>query len=82
MMLDILDNLPRLRMSSNQFKMVLWIMKESGIVNVPSYDAFRNMQKKLREACGSEPTYCESALGNVFYVNNIQESIARVCTIL
>lgn len=55
MMLDILDNLPRLRMSSNQFRLILWVLKEAGIANVPSYDAFRNIQKQLREACGSEP---------------------------
>ncbi|KAJ7780397.1 hypothetical protein B0H14DRAFT_3095767 [Mycena olivaceomarginata] len=34
MLLDILDNLPRLRMSSNQFKMILWIMKECNVSNV------------------------------------------------
>ncbi|KAJ6628304.1 hypothetical protein B0H10DRAFT_2271410 [Mycena sp. CBHHK59/15] len=31
MLLDILDNLPRLRMSSNQFKMILWILNECNV---------------------------------------------------
>lgn len=79
MMLDILDNLPRLRMSSNLFKMVLWVLKESGHSNVPSYEAFRKMQANLQKKCGSQPAQHNSALGNVFYVNSIPESIARVC---
>jgi len=79
MMLDIVDNLPRLRMSSNLFRMVLWILKESGLSNVPSYEAFRKMQTDLRKRCGSEPTECKSSLGNIFYVNDIQETVARVC---
>lgn len=78
MMLDILDNLPRLRMSSSQFKMILWILEQSGVPNVPSFDAFRVLQKNLRNACGSNPKPCESSLGNIFYVNDIQESVSRV----
>jgi len=80
-MLDILDNLPRLRMSSNLFRMVLWVLKESGLSNVPSYEAFRKLQADLRKRCGSEPTECKSSLGNIFYVNDIPEIVARVCSI-
>jgi len=78
-MLDIVDNLPRLRMSSNLFRMVLWVLKESGLSNVPSYEAFRKMQTDLRKRCGSEPTECKSSLGNIFYMNDIQEMVAWVC---
>ncbi|KAL4261149.1 hypothetical protein AB1N83_008369 [Pleurotus pulmonarius] len=77
MLLDILDNLPRLRMSSNLFRMVLWILKECNVRNVPSYNAFRKMQKGLRETCGSTPKQCVSSIGNVFYVNDIRDSVAR-----
>ncbi|KAJ6615575.1 hypothetical protein B0H10DRAFT_2164804 [Mycena sp. CBHHK59/15] len=77
MLLDILDNLPRLRMSSNQFKMILWILKQCNVSNVPSYNSFRKMQDKLRNLCGSEPKSYTSSVGNRFFVNDIRESIAR-----
>jgi hypothetical protein len=68
MLLDILDNLPRLRMSSNQFKMILWILKECKVA----------MQEGLRELCGSTPKAYTSSIGNRFFVNDVRESIARV----
>ncbi|KAF7366090.1 hypothetical protein MVEN_00485300 [Mycena venus] len=77
MLLDILDNLPRLRMSSNQLKMVLWILKECKVANIPSYSAFRKMQDHLRGLCGSEPKDYTSTMGNRFFVNDVWESIAR-----
>jgi len=78
MLLDILDNLPRLRLSKSLFSMILWILKECGVPNVPSYDAFHKMQTVLRKCCGSEPQLAKSMLGNVFYINDIRETIARV----
>ncbi|KAJ6608000.1 hypothetical protein B0H10DRAFT_1816685 [Mycena sp. CBHHK59/15] len=78
MLLDIIDNLPRLRMSSNQFKMILWILKECNVSNVPSYNGFRKMQNRLRELCGSAPKSYTSTVGNRFFVNDIRETIARV----
>ncbi|KAJ6618968.1 hypothetical protein B0H10DRAFT_2371976 [Mycena sp. CBHHK59/15] len=77
MLLDILDNLPRLRMSSNQFKMILWILKQCNVSNVPSYNSFHKMQDKLRNLCGSEPKSYTSSVGNRFFVNDIRETIAR-----
>ena len=78
MLLDILDNLPCLCVSNNLLKMFLWILKECGIPNVPSYEAFQKMQSNLQALCGTKPTLSQSALGNIFYVNNVQESIKRV----
>lgn len=78
MLLDILDNLSRLRLSGNLLRMVFWILKECGVPGVPSYEAFRKMQSDLCNKCGTEPTLGQSMLGNIFYVNNLQESIARV----
>ncbi|KAJ6583705.1 hypothetical protein B0H10DRAFT_1833406, partial [Mycena sp. CBHHK59/15] len=77
MLLDIYDNFPRIRMSSNQLKMILWILKECKVANVPSYYAFRKMQDDLRGLCGSEPKSYTSSVGNRFFVNDIRESIAR-----
>ncbi|KAJ3509005.1 hypothetical protein NLJ89_g5450 [Agrocybe chaxingu] len=76
MLLDIMDNLPRLRVSSSLMRVFLWILKESGVPGTPSYDRFRAMQKHLCELCGTLPTAHESLLGNVFYVNDICQSIA------
>ncbi|KAJ7606159.1 hypothetical protein DFH06DRAFT_1107659 [Mycena polygramma] len=77
MLLDILENLPRLRMSSNQFKMILWILKQCNVANVPSYNSFRKTQTRLRKLCGSEPKLYTSSVGNRFFVNDIRETIAR-----
>ncbi|KAJ6579356.1 hypothetical protein B0H10DRAFT_2342825 [Mycena sp. CBHHK59/15] len=55
--IDILDNLPRLRLSSSQIKMVLWIMRECGARDVPSFKALRATQKRIRDTCGiTNPT--------------------------
>ncbi|KAI0935086.1 hypothetical protein AcV7_003988 [Taiwanofungus camphoratus] len=43
-MLDLSDNLPRLRLSDDQLKMILWIMRECGTPNVPSFAALRKKQ--------------------------------------
>ena len=80
MLLDILDNLPRLRMSSSQFQMILWLLKECHVKDVPSFGAFRKLQRNLRQECGSQPTRHTSSVGNIFYVNDVQESVARVCS--
>jgi hypothetical protein len=78
MLLDIIDNLPRLRMSSSQFKIILWLLKECRVKDVPSFNSFRKLQTKLRDACGTRPTAHTSSIGNIFYVNDVRESVARV----
>jgi hypothetical protein len=78
MLLDVLNNLPRLRMSTSHFKMILWLLKKCGLQDVPSYKAFQKMQEGLRKKCGSEPKLHRSTLGNVFYVNAVRDAVARV----
>ncbi|KAJ7614819.1 hypothetical protein FB45DRAFT_1108964 [Roridomyces roridus] len=75
--LDILDNLPRLRLSSSQLKMVLWIMKECGARDVPSFNEFRSMQTHIRKLVGVRSDLHKSDLGNIFYVNDIRDLIAK-----
>ncbi|KAK7449318.1 hypothetical protein VKT23_013461 [Stygiomarasmius scandens] len=77
MLLDIMDNLPRLRLSTSHFKLILWLLNQAGVQQVPSYDAFRSMQKNLGNLCGSEPLECTSSIGNHFYVNDPRESIKQ-----
>ncbi|KAL1681234.1 hypothetical protein EV122DRAFT_250202 [Schizophyllum commune] len=77
MLLDIVDNLPRLRMSSSQFHIILWLLKECGVPNVPSYDKFREIQQDVAKRCGVSRTEEHvSILGNRFFTNNIAQSIA------
>lgn len=80
-LLDLLGNLPRLRVSSQQMELILWIMRESGAVNVPTYSQLRTMTKNLHsQVHGVATTRVRSSLGNIFYVNDIRELIARVGT--
>lgn len=78
MLLDIVDNLPRLRLSSSQFRVILWLLKQCKVKNVPSFDAFRKVQSNLRTVAGSKPTPHKSSLGNVFFTNNVRDTVARV----
>jgi hypothetical protein len=78
MLLDIVNNLPQLRLSSSQFKIILWLLKQCRVPEVPSYDSFRKLQNSLRTTCGSEPTPQTSSLGNEFSVDDVRKSVAKV----
>lgn len=82
MLLDILDNLPRLRLSSNHFRLILWLLKQLGVRETPSYDAFRKIQKSLTSDLGNKTEQHTSSIGNIFYVNDINVSVAQVCSLL
>ncbi|KAJ6629606.1 hypothetical protein B0H10DRAFT_1776091 [Mycena sp. CBHHK59/15] len=75
--IDILDNLPRLRLSSSQIKMVLWIMRECGARDVPSFTALRATQKGIHETCGIKTDPHKFDLGNLFYTNNVRDLISN-----
>ncbi|KAL0954389.1 hypothetical protein HGRIS_003373 [Hohenbuehelia grisea] len=77
MLLDILDNLPRLRLSSNHFKMILWLLNECNVPGTPSYGAFRRTQSQMQKVCRSVPVQYKSSLGNIFYTNDIRDSVAK-----
>jgi hypothetical protein len=78
MLLDILDNLPWLCISSNQLKMVLWLLKQCKVAGVPLYSRFRKLQDHLCGLCRSKPQDYISGMGNRLFVNDVQESIPRV----
>ncbi|KAF7310233.1 hypothetical protein MIND_00397000 [Mycena indigotica] len=69
-LLDILDNLPRLRVSNSLMRVFLWLLRQSGAPNVPSFDGFRQMQKRIRAEAGIPSVPCLSPLGNVFFMNS------------
>lgn len=68
--LDFLDSLPRLRLSDDQLKVIMWVMKECGTPNVPSFNALRNVQAKLKKEVGLTSDHHVSTLGNEFYMNS------------
>ncbi|KAJ7213834.1 hypothetical protein GGX14DRAFT_392616 [Mycena pura] len=77
MLLDILDNLPRACFTGAQLSLVIHFAKSLGAPNVPSLKGLRRIQKDLQLRCGHEPVKIDSAMGNVFYMNDLRESIAR-----
>ncbi|KAJ7885740.1 hypothetical protein B0H14DRAFT_3734848 [Mycena olivaceomarginata] len=77
MLLDIMDNLPRCRFTTNHLSLILHFAKKLGVADVPSLKGFRKIQKKLQLASSVAPERSKSYLGNVFYMNDIRETIAR-----
>ena len=77
-LLDMLDNLPRLRVSEAFMRVFIFIMKECGAANVPSFDRLRKTQKTLRQQCGMQIIKCTSALENIFYMVDVRAIISNV----
>lgn len=67
--LDLIDNLPRLRQSDDSMKVIIFILRELGVQNVPSLSALRTFQAKQTQS-GVCPTHHISSLQNHFYVNH------------
>ncbi|KAJ7836514.1 hypothetical protein B0H13DRAFT_1913006 [Mycena leptocephala] len=69
-MLDLLDNLPRLRLSDDHLKSIIWVMRECRTPNVPSFSALRKKQESLTRTAGIPSQHHTSSLGNHFYMNH------------
>ncbi|KAJ7117557.1 hypothetical protein C8R44DRAFT_563633, partial [Mycena epipterygia] len=76
-LLNILDNLPRLRVSSSLMRVFLWMLREIGAKDVPSFDRLRQVQKQIRDEYGIPSIPCKSPLGNVFFINDPRTIIAQ-----
>ncbi|KAJ7239672.1 hypothetical protein C8J57DRAFT_1564739 [Mycena rebaudengoi] len=76
-LLDTLDNLARLRISSSLMRVFLWILKEAHCKDVPSFDRLRQVQKKIRSQCGIPSIPCKSVQGNVFFMNDPRAIVAK-----
>ncbi|KAJ6459384.1 hypothetical protein C8R47DRAFT_1244262, partial [Mycena vitilis] len=73
---DVLFSSPRLRFSRAQQKAVLSWAKDLG-ADVPSYDRFRKTQDTLLEQVGDPTKRQQSGRGNVWYLNDIGDSIKK-----
>ncbi|TFY66993.1 hypothetical protein EVJ58_g1912 [Rhodofomes roseus] len=74
-MLNLLDNLPRLRMSDDHLKVFLWVMKECGTPDVPSFKQLRALQEKVKAEMNIKTSPHVSAPGNQFYATKPSETI-------
>jgi hypothetical protein len=77
-MLDLLDNLPRLRLSDDHLKSIIWVMRECKTPNVPSFAALRKKQESLARDIGINSEHHTSSLGNHFYMNHPAKLFALV----
>lgn len=77
-LLDMLDNLPRLRLSGEHMRAIMFAMKELGVPDVPSLDTLRRTQKKLRSKNSVQTQRHVSSRGNIFYANDMCAQIAKV----
>lgn len=75
---DMLFNSPRMKFSQAQQKAVLAWGKELHAEDVPSHKMFCAAQKDLLSALGDPTGRQESSRGNVYYLNDIGASIAKV----
>ncbi|KAJ6610918.1 hypothetical protein B0H10DRAFT_2165978 [Mycena sp. CBHHK59/15] len=69
--------MPRLRVSSSLMRVFLWMLRESGVKDVPSFDHLRQVQKEVRAEYGIPSIPCKSPLGNVFFINDPRTIIAQ-----
>ncbi|KAK7445751.1 hypothetical protein VKT23_014747 [Stygiomarasmius scandens] len=69
-MLDLLDNLPRLRLSDDHLKAIIWAMQECGTPNVPTFNELRKVQSRLTREFELTSRHHQSAMENHFYMNH------------
>jgi len=81
-LLDTVDNLPRLRISSSQMKVILWLLHEVGVKGVPSFINLRKIQKKLKDNPIVPTIHLKSPKGNTFSFNDPRALIANVSSLL
>jgi len=77
-LLDTIDNLPRLRISGSLMKVFLWLLKQAGVKHVPSFNALRKIQRKIRDETGVPTINWMSPKGNTFSFNDPRTIIANV----
>jgi hypothetical protein len=59
-------------------KVLLWLLGELGVKQIPSFTALRNIQKSLREECGVPTIHWMSPKGNAFSFNDPRVLVSNV----
>jgi hypothetical protein len=77
-LLDTVDNLPRLRISSSLMKVILWLLREIGVAKVPSFHRLRSIQKQIKEEQIVPTIQWMSPKGNAYSFNDPRAIIANV----
>jgi hypothetical protein len=77
--LDLLDNMPHLRLSDDHMRAILWVMKECGTPNVPSFYALRKLQENLQHNF-IKPKRHISSQGTEFFAINPVDLVRLVST--
>lgn len=77
-MLDLLDSLPRLRMSDALMKAFIWVMRVCETPDVPSFSRLRKKQTELTKTSGITTTPQVSPIGNEFYTNSAEDVLKLV----
>ena len=77
-LLDTIDNLPHLRISGSLMKVLLWLLKQVGVKQAPSFDALWKVQHKVQEETGIPTINWMSPKGNAFSFNDPRNIIANV----
>ncbi|OXB36206.1 hypothetical protein J007_04064 [Cryptococcus neoformans] len=76
-LLDVMDSLGRMRFSTRQIRLILWLLRKLNVPNVPSYYSFRKIQSMVRDTVNHFPTKnLVSQLGNHFTVTDPRNAIA------
>lgn len=77
--LDLINHLPRCRISNDTLKAILACMEISGTPDIPSFSTLQSTQARLDKVVGLIPQKHISSLGNVFYMNPPSTLISLVC---
>jgi hypothetical protein len=62
-------------------KLFIWVLKEAGACNVPSFDQLRKTQNRIRGDGGIKTLEFKSAKGNIFHMLDPRPILANVCEI-
>jgi hypothetical protein len=76
---SLLFSSPRLPFSDAQKRAVLSWAQQLGARDVPSLGAIKKSQKYLDSLVGDPTEKVTARSGNVFYINDVAKSIAKVC---
>lgn len=78
LLLDVLDNMPHLRLSDDHMKVVLWMLNELNVPDAPSFYMLQKTQKKLAQDMDIQPHEHISALGTKFHAVSPEDLLALV----